>query len=252
MHLIENPKLANIGFDLLTFYELLGHNSALMQNSYPSFHFHMKPKQRFYVFWIEQKEKKNLFEAHSSLALWKNFPCTLWTPIIDAHWLNKILIEFPEKAYFSILIWFSLWIPNCAKKCNPSQSCSKILTKFDLGQYPFLRVRVSIREHYYLGSTWQPHGIVFLVETQDSLSSSHCVSHFLIKSSYGGDQTKKLPSQSKKVAIVKTSLSTYLISPFLSCVIGKTWYCRTHTHERRRGHQLLLLPCDFFCSMQIV
>jgi hypothetical protein len=217
-----------------------------MQNSYPSFHFHMKPKRRFYLFWIEQKEKKNLFEAHSSLALWKNFPCTLWTPIIDTHWLNKILIEFPKKAYFSILIWFSLWIPNCVKKCNPSQSCSKILTKFDLGQYPFLRVRVSIREHYYLGSTWTtPWNCVLGGDARFFELLTLCFTLF-DQSSYGGDQTKKLPSQSKKVAIVKTSLSTYLISPFLSCVTGKTWYCRTH--ERRRGHQLLLLPCDFFCS----
>jgi hypothetical protein len=91
------------------------------------------------------------------------------------------LMEFRKKAYFNILIWFSLWIPNFVKKSNPSQSCSKILTKFDLGQYPFLRVRVSIREHYYLGSTWRPHGIVFLVEIQYSSSSSHCVSHILIK-----------------------------------------------------------------------
>jgi hypothetical protein len=50
MHLIENPKLANIGFELLTFDDLLGHKGALMQNPYPSFHFHMKPKQRFYLF----------------------------------------------------------------------------------------------------------------------------------------------------------------------------------------------------------
>lgn len=176
MHLIENPKLANIGFELLTFDDLLGHKGALMQNPYPSFHFHMKPKQRFYLFWIEQKQKKT-----SSLDLWKNFPCTLWTPIIDAHWPNKILMEFPKKAYFNILIWFTLWIPNCVKKCNPSQSCSKILTKFDLGQYLFLRVQVSSREHYYVGSTWRLHGIVFLVETQYSSSSSHCVSHILIK-----------------------------------------------------------------------
>jgi hypothetical protein len=28
MHLIENPKLANIGFELLTFYELLGHKQC--------------------------------------------------------------------------------------------------------------------------------------------------------------------------------------------------------------------------------
>jgi hypothetical protein len=38
-----------------------------------------------------------------------------------------------------------------------------------------------------------------------------CITHF-DQSSYGGDQMKKLPSQSEKVAIVKTLLSTYLIS----------------------------------------
>jgi len=140
---------------------------------------------------------------------------TLWTPIIEAHWPNKILMEFPKKAYFNILIWFTLWIPNCVKKCNPSQSCSKILTKFDLGQYLFLRVQVSSREHYYVGSTWRLHGNCVL--GGDSIFFkllTLCITHF-DQSSYGGEQMKKLPSQSEKVDIVKTLLFTYLISPFL-------------------------------------
>jgi len=79
MHLIENPKLANIGFELLTFDDLLGHKGALMQNPYPSFHFHMKPKQRFYLFWIEQKEKKTSLKL--TLAL-------IYGRIFHAHTMN--------------------------------------------------------------------------------------------------------------------------------------------------------------------
>jgi hypothetical protein len=162
------------------------------------------------------KGKKNLFEAHSSLDLWKNFSCTHYEhPLLKPIDPIKYWWNFQRKLTSTFWYGSLFGFPIVWKNVTQVKSCSKILTKFDLGQYLFLRVQVSSREHYYVGSTWRLHGNCVL--GGDSIFFkllTLCITHF-DQSSYGGDQMKKLPSQSEKVDIVKTLLFTYLISPFL-------------------------------------
>ncbi len=195
------------------------------------------------------KGKKNLFEAHSSLDLWKNFSCTHYEhPLLKPIDPIKYWWNFQRKLTSTFWYGSLFGFPIVWKNVTQVKSCSKILTKFDLGQYLFLRVQVSSREHYYVGSTWRLHGNCVL--GGDSIFFkllTLCITHF-DQSSYGGDQMKKLPSQSEKVDIVKTLLFTYLISPFL---IMCHWQdlILSHTHKRRRGDQLL--PCDFFAPCKL-